>query len=62
MKKIIQCAIMLYNRRDARLTLQFRTGSWMVLIDSRNSNKMAAIYTVHTLGQLDLNFKLFIFP
>ena len=29
------------------LTL-FQTGSWMLFIDSRNSHKIAAVYTVHT--------------
>ena len=35
-------------RRGTCLALLFQAGSWKFLIDSRNSNKMAAVYTVHT--------------
>ena len=35
-------------RRDTCLALRFQTGSWMLFKNSRNSNKMAAFYTVHT--------------
>ena len=35
-------------RRGTCLALRFQTGSWMLFIDSRNSNKMATFYTVHT--------------
>ena len=35
-------------RRGTCLALRFQTGSWMLFIDSRNSNKLAAFYTVHT--------------
>ena len=27
---------------------RFKTGSWMLFIDYRNSNRMAAVYTAHT--------------
>ena len=38
-----------YNARQGTcLALRFQTGSWILFIDSRNSNKMAAFYTVHT--------------
>ena len=36
------------SRRGTCLALRFQTGSWMLFIDSRNSNKMAVVYTVHT--------------
>ena len=36
------------SRRGTCLALRFQTGSWMLFIDSRYSNKMAAFYTVHT--------------
>ena len=36
------------GRRATCLALRFQTGSWMLFIDSRNSNKMAAFYTVQT--------------
>ena len=39
---------LLYTRRSTCLTLHFQMGSRMLFIDSRNSNKMAAVYTVHT--------------
>ena len=35
-------------RRGTCLALRLQTGSWMLFIDSRNWNKMAAFYTVHT--------------
>ena len=38
----------LRSRRGTCLALCFQTGSWMLLKESRNSNKMAAFYTVHT--------------
>ena len=42
-------AIYRHIRRGTCLALRFQTGSWMLFIDSRNSNKMAAVtYTVHT--------------
>ena len=35
-------------RRGTCLALRFQTGSWMLFIDSTNSNKIAAVYTVDT--------------
>ena len=37
-----------FSRRDACLTLCFQKGCWMLFTDRRNSNKMTAVYTVHT--------------
>ena len=37
-----------YYRQSTCLALRFQTGSWMLFIDSRNWNKMAAFYTIHT--------------
>ena len=34
-------------RRGTCLALRFQTGSWMLFIDSRNSKKMAVVYTVY---------------
>ena len=59
----VGCVILLgvvIGRRGTCLSLRFQTGSWMLFIDSRNSNKMAAVYTVQSI-QLDSNFQLFIF-
>ena len=36
------------TRQGTCLALRFQMGSWMLFIDSRNSNKMVAFYTVHT--------------
>ena len=35
-------------RQGTCLILCFQTGSWMLFIDPRNSNIMAAVYAVHT--------------
>ena len=39
---------MLTISRDACQTLRLQSGNWMLFIDSRNSSKVAVVYTVHT--------------
>ena len=41
------------------LALRFQMWSWMLFIDFRNSNKMAAVYTVQTSSIRILNFLYF---